>query len=38
MGVKFGVEEGTEGRLLRAKFHPIGATTSTPKTEIFTQI
>jgi len=25
MGVKFGREEGTEG-LLRAKFHPIGAT------------
>jgi len=22
MGVKFGKEEGTEGRLLRAKFHP----------------
>ena len=22
MGVKFGVEEGTEGPLLRAKFHP----------------
>ena len=35
MGVKFGTEEGTEcpllrtkfGSLLRAKFHPIGATT-----------
>jgi len=26
-GVKFGTEEGTEGPLLRAKFHPIGATT-----------
>ena len=26
MGVKFGTEEGTEGPLLRAKFHPIGAT------------
>ena len=22
MGVKFGIEEGTEGPLLRAKFHP----------------
>ena len=27
MGVKFGMEEGTEGPLLHAKFHPIGATT-----------
>jgi len=26
MGVKFGVEESTEGRLLHAKFHPIGPT------------
>jgi len=26
-GVKFGTEEGTYGPLLRAKFHPIGATT-----------
>jgi len=26
MGVKFGEEEGTEGLLLHAKFHPIGAT------------
>ena len=26
-GVKFGMEEGTEGPLLHAKFHPIGATT-----------
>jgi len=26
MGVKFGVEEGTIGPLLHAKFHPIGAT------------
>jgi len=26
-GVKFGTEEGTIGSLLRAKFHPIGATT-----------
>jgi len=26
MGVKFGVEEGTFGLLLHAKFHPIGAT------------
>ena len=25
-GVKFGVEEGTRGPLLHAKFHPIGAT------------
>ena len=25
MGVKFGVEEGTFGLLLHAKFHPIGA-------------
>jgi len=27
MGMKFGVEEGTEGLLLHAKLHPIGATT-----------
>jgi len=27
-GVKFGTEEGTEGPLLRAKFHPIVATIS----------
>jgi len=26
MGVKFGMDEWTEGRLLHAKFHPIGAT------------
>jgi len=26
MGVKFGTEEGNFGPLLRAKFHPIGAT------------
>jgi len=26
MGVKFGAEEGIFGPLLRAKFHPIGAT------------
>ena len=26
MGVKFGMEEGTEGFLLHAKFHPISAT------------
>jgi len=26
MGVKFGMEEGTEGSLLHAKFHPVGAT------------
>ena len=26
MGVKFGKKEGTFGSLLRAKFHPIGAT------------
>jgi len=26
MGVKFGTEEGTFGPILRAKFHPIGAT------------
>jgi len=48
MGVTFGVEEGTEGRLLRAKFHPICAIIQrlfwqrhgcrTPKTEIFNQI
>jgi len=40
MRVKFGMEEGTEGSLLHAKFHPIGATTRVydPKTEIFTQI
>jgi len=29
MGVKFGMEEGTSGPLLRARFHPIG-TTSRP--------
>jgi len=40
MGVKFGTEEGTEGNILRAKFHPIGATVrvSDSKTEIFTEI
>ena len=26
-GVKFGKEDGTQGPLLRAKFHPIGSTT-----------
>jgi len=26
MGVKFGMEDGTFGLLLSAKFHPIGAT------------
>jgi len=26
MGVKFGMEEGTFGPLIHAKFHPIGAT------------
>jgi len=40
MGVKFGVEEGTKGSLLHAKFQPIGAMVRVqdPKTEIFTEI
>ena len=41
IGVKFGMgEEGTGGPLRRAKFHPMGATTSvySPKTEIFTHL
>jgi len=30
-GVKFGTEEGTNGPILRAKFHPIGATSPPAK-------
>jgi len=41
MGVKYGVEEGTVGPLLHAKFHPHrcnGKGVGPPKTENFTQI
>jgi len=41
MGVKFGMEEGTKGPLLPAKFHPHRCNdkgVGPPKIEIFTQI
>jgi len=40
MGVKVGMEEGTKGPLLHAKFHPHRCNDKGvgPKIEIFTQI